>query len=285
MIWTSRHIDPRAGIAYAILVLVLVWGTPGAAQEAQWGHEFPYEFSRPAPSEVEDDSGPPVAEPFFAWLIHLTETDTLGTWSAEEIQSTLGQWPGTSRFPVETLVRLERRRPSEAEQFSWPHAAVRAVWEMTLTEDLERSMPYSILGYHPGTLRLSRHLLLTEVRKGTLAYADGADPHLMRDVIMFRLDQGYLVLDVDGLVDRLLGKSLDDSGTVGFVLAREEGRLLGLAVSLGRSGRRIYGEFDFRQDKVLPNGRPAARGLSAACRMKMLEDYTGPELGRWVDGR
>jgi hypothetical protein len=186
---------------------------------------------------------------------------------------------------VETLLQLERRRPSEDEQRSWPHAAVRAVWEMTLTEDLERSMPYSILGYHPGTLRLSRHLLLTEVRAGTLAYADGADPHLMRDVIMFRLDQGYLVLDVDGLVDRLLGKSLDDSGTVGFVLAREEGRLLGLAVSRGRNGRRIYGEFDFRRDKVLPNGRPAARGLSATCRMKMLEDYTGPELGRWVDGR
>ena len=56
---------------------------------------------------------------------------------------------------------------------------------------------------------------------------------------------------------------LDDAWTVGLVTAREGGRRIGLGVSLGRNNRRIYGEFDFVRDKVLPHGRPSMSALSS----------------------
>jgi hypothetical protein len=125
-------------------------------------------------------------------------------------------------------------------------------------------LPYSILGYHPGDFRGSRRLVFSEVHAGNLALTGLQPPEFVSDVILFRLDEGHLLLDVDGLVDRLLGKALDDAATVGFVLARHDTRLLGLAVSLGRDGRRINGEFDFRRTRCCPTAAPgqgSERGL------------------------
>ena len=34
--------------------------------------------------------------------------------------------------------------------------AVKAVWTLTLTGAQDNPMPYSILGYHPGSLRIGR---------------------------------------------------------------------------------------------------------------------------------
>lgn len=265
-----------------VLVCCLWLGSPPAlAQDVSAWEEIPAS-REPDPGPLPVD-GPEVTEPVFAFLVNLAAGDSLGSWTGEDIRAFAADRGTPSRFPVELVERITRRRPEVEAKKAWPQAAVRAVWEVTLTEPLDRSMPYSILGYHPGSLRVSRQLLLTEVLGGTLALPVGQKALLVTDVIMLRLDQGHVILDVDGLVDRLLGSALDDAGTVGFVLAREEGQLLGLAVSLGRNGRRIYGEFDFRRDKVLPNGRTLAKVLSAACRQRMLEGYEGPELGAWVD--
>lgn len=268
------------------VLTVLAFLCAGNAQSAwaQADDEFPYEFGREeAESPTRDLSGPEVAEPFFAFLVAVAQADSLGSWRGADIQAFADSWQHPSKFPMDLVASVSRRRPTAEEQVSWPFAAVLAVWEINLVEDLDRKMPYSILGYHPGSLRVSQKIQLTETRRGTMAMNSGSEVFLAREVTMFRLDRGHVILDVDGLVDRLLGKGLDDSATIGFVLAREEEHLVGLAVSLGKKGRRIYGEFDFRQDKVLPNGRNWAKALSAACRLRMLQGYTGPELGVWVE--
>ena len=268
------------------VVTVLAFLCAGWADQAtaQAGDEFPFEFGGPEfESSVEDLSGPEIAEPLFALLVSMAEADSLGSWRGSDVQAHADSLQRASKFPENLVDRITRRRPTTEEQVSWPFAAVLAVWEIDLIEDLDRKMPYSILGYHPGSLRVSRQIKLTEARRGTMAMNRGTEVFLAREVTMFRLDEGHVILDVDGFVDRLLGKGLDDSATIGFVLARDEEQLVGLAVSLGRNGRRIYGEFDFRRDKVLPNGRSWARALSAACRLRMLQGYTGPPLGVWVD--
>lgn len=86
------------------------------------------------------------------------------------------------------------------------------------------------------------------------------------DVRIFALEKGHIVLDADGLLDALLGSALDDSWTLGFVVGRDEGRLIALGVSLGRKEQRIYGEFDLAADKVLTHGRPLVSALSLATR-------------------
>lgn len=271
----------------ALAVFGCLAATSGLAQSWYDDEDFPIWEQVDAQRQAVADSifaeGPEVREPFFAFLTNLAIGDSVGQWSGSEIETYAAGQGLVSKFPVEMVDKVVRRRPLPVEQTSWPMTAVRAVWEIHLFEDLDRSLPYSVLGYHPGSLRVSRLLVLTEARGGRMVLHQGENIFAVEDVVILRLDQGHVLLDVDGLVDRLLGKALDDSATLGFVLAREEGQLIGLAVSLGRKGRKIYGEFDFRRDKVLPNGRPVAKALSAASRHRMLDGYVGPPLGAWVD--
>lgn len=271
-------------------VLVALWclaSWPVGAQDRYGGEETPIweelDAAREAEAEARFENGPEIREPFFAFLVGLAVGDSVGAWTGADIQAYAQERGTPSRFPMDLVDQVVRRRPLPAERSAWPAAAVKAVWEVTLTESLDRPLPYSILGYHPGSLRVSRRLNLTEVGAGTLAANRGQEVFVFGQVIMLRLDVGHVLLDVDGLVDRLLGKSLDDAAAVGFVLARQDSNLLGLAVSLGRNGRQIYGEFDFRRDEILPNGRQAAQALSTACRRRMLDGYQGPPLGAWVD--
>ena len=131
-------------------------------------------------------------------------------------------------------------------------------------------MPYSIMGYHPGSLRFSQEIELYELAPMDLSLQFESDGNLQRqnvlDVRIFALAKGHVVLDADGLLDALLGAALDDSWTLGFVVGRDEGRLIALGVSLGRKNPKIHGEFDLAEDKVLSHGRPVVSALSLATR-------------------
>ena len=281
----------RVRVAQAALtfawVLLLMPGLATARAGSLTQEERPLWEDVRAARQARADSllalGPEIKEPFFAFLLEAARGDSLGTWDATALAEFADGRGRPSRFPLELLDRLTRRRPTPAEDASWPRSPVRAVWELDLVAELDRDLPYNILGYHPGRLRGARHMLLTEVHAQGFTVTGMTPPVIAAEVIFFRLDRGHLLLDVDGLVDRLLGKALDDAGTIGFMVARYKGNLVGLAVSLGKDGRRVYGEFDFRRDKVLPNGRPVARALSAAGRKLMTEGYQGPPLGIWVD--
>ncbi len=211
-----------------------------------------------------------IVEPVFAFLVKLAEGDSLGVWTGEDVSRFASGLGEKSRFPLEELVSIRRQRPSPAERLRWPGVRVEAHWDLDLKSDLDRPMPYDILGYHPGSLLVSRHLELVELYSGsrTLGFrADGREEKaVFTDIRVFALTRGHLVLDADGFVDALLGSALDDSWTVGLVIAREKMHRVGLGISLGRKNRKIYGEFDFAHDKVLAHGRPAMSALSACCR-------------------
>jgi hypothetical protein len=221
-------------------------------------------------------AGPEIREPLFELLVRLAEDDSLGRWTGDELRGWVSLSGRESKFPLETITFLERRRPRPGEVGRYPGSRVRAVWRLELTGNQDRPMPYSILGYHPGSLRIGGELVLSELQAQRLDVSyrkdDETVSETLTDVRIFPLETGHVVLDADGFLDALLGKALDDAWTVGFVLGREEGRLMGLGVSLGRKGRHIYGEFDFARDTILPNGRPLASALSRASR-------------RWLDPR
>ena len=107
-------------------------------------------------------------------------------------------------------------------------------------------------------------------------------PSFITGVSVFALERGHVLLDADGWLDALLGAGLDDAWILGFVIGRQEGRLLGLGVSLGRKGRHIYGEFDFANDRVLAHGRPLASGLSRLSR-KWLNNADGNLPTPWLE--
>ena len=122
---------------------------------------------------------------------------------------------------------------------------------------------------------------MAEVHLGSVELTKEDGSVKVSDIQLFRLETGILILDVDGWLDALLGKRLDDAAMLGFVSAREDGRLIGLALSIGSKGRPIYGELDFQQDKVLANGRAVASALSAACRSIFILGMDDPVARAW----
>jgi hypothetical protein len=219
-----------------------------------------------AAAAVAPDAAPEVRDPFFMFVFALVDSDSVGIWSGEELRRYVEHYGRPSRMPLDHVLRLERRpaAPEEAERLRG--ATVSRIWRLEFDQNLKLPMPYSILGYHPGSLFISRELVLGEWRLGTRRLAvssgEGQDVREVQALSVFRLDRGWVVLDADAFLDKLLGKKLDDSWTMGFVLGRVDGERQGLGLAYSRKMRKLYGEIDFRQDEIRPWGRPLALALS-----------------------
>ncbi len=234
-----------------------------------------------------DAAGPEVRDPLLAFLVAVAEGDSLGAWDRAGLEARVAAAGRTTRLPLSRLLLVERSATG-ADAEARDGARVERAWRLVFDDDLALPMPYSILGYHPGTLRIARELRLSEWRLGDaqarLQSGDSTAVFALAGTLCWRLDAGWLVLDADGWLDRILGGSLDDSWTDGLALARVGGELVGIAMGTNPKGRRLLGQLDFRADKVLPNGRPAARAVSAFCR-----PWTAPPAGQaaraWTVGR
>jgi len=172
-----------------------------------------------------------------------------------------------SRFPVDHIRSLTRRQAVGSEHEVRMHEFVGRIWELELAKDLDSPMPYSILGYHPGSLYVSKRLVFSEWNLGQVdivipAEGDNTKPEPLEKVMIMRLDEGHIILDVDSWLDLVLGKGLDDSWTLGLALARHHDIPTGLAISVGRKEQNIFGEMDFLADKIKAHGSPVARALS-----------------------
>jgi hypothetical protein len=218
-------------------------------------------------------------EPFFRFALGLIATDSLGVWTRTDLDRYIAASGEPTRLPLARMVNVERRVAVGAERERRAGSVVERVWRIELTEAFTVPMPYSILGYHPGSLLFSHEVILSEWHLGSpdLAFTIDGRERLFTTagLITVRIDAGYLVLDADGWLDALLGKALDDAWTVGFAFGRLNGRLVGVGISVNRSGRKIYGEIDFAKDEVMAHGRPPARALNYYCR-----PWTAPPQGQ-----
>ncbi len=256
--WRAAH----AALA-GIWLLAFATACPGVA--VAWS-----EFGEPEAGLAEIADGPEVREPFFGFILSMARSDSLGSWTGADLRVHAGALAAESRFPLAEIVYVSRSRPDSVGAARYQGALVKAVWRIVLSADQDRPMPYSMLGYHPGSLRFSSEMVLSELAAVSLSlhFRDNEETRreTVTEVRIFALEQGYILLDADGWLDALLGSALDDAWTLGFVIGREQGRLLGLGVSLGRKGRHIYGEFDFANDEILTHGRPLVSALSLASR-------------------
>jgi hypothetical protein len=277
-----RNIGPsrlssRAGPVLLLATLTIL--SAPSVRAAGWS-EFGL-AAEPAPAVTDT-----IVEPFFAFVLDRAETDSLGVWSGADVAA-LGTARGhPSRLPLDRLVTLERRRPPAGTEGRHAGASVRAEWVITFDGSLDFPLPYSILGYHPGSLRVSGSLELAELAPIDLTLSWHEKRQVVRHSVgavgVFVFERGHVLLDADMVVDRLLGELLDDSWTVGFVTARDGARRLGVGVMLGRDGRPIYGEFDFARDRIEAHGRPLASALASAARRWLDPDH-GPLPRPWVE--
>lgn len=197
---------------------------------------------------------PLVKDGVFAVLLGLLESDSYGTLTSEHLGRDLAGRNAGSRLPYRKLREL-RRLPEEA--------AGTARVEVLFDGPLRLSIPYTILGYHPGTLRADQTCVFREWRLGNLEVPGPAGPFPIQDVRAFAFREGGIRIDFDAWLDWLMGSALDDTRVSGIATFRHRGRWIGLALGSNDKGEPRSGSFDFQQDKVLI---PPSEELRAAAR-------------------
>lgn len=205
---------------------------------------------------------PLVKDGVFAVLVGLVESDTYGSLTSEHLGRDLTRRGARSRLPYRKLREL-RRAPGDPEGT----AHVEAVFE----GPLEISVPYTILGYHPGSLRADEVCAFTEWRLGTVEVPSPTGPVAIQDVRAFTFRSGKIRLDFDGWLDWVMGGALDDTNVTGIAIFRHRGRWIGVGLGWNDRGQPRSGSFDFEQDKVLIPPPEELRAVARYLRRRIQE--------------
>ena len=209
-----------------------------------------------------------VREPLFAFVLMMTERDSLGSWTARDLQDFAASWGRDSVFPLARhITSLTRKIVPAGQRQRLGGAECARRWVVDVHPRwIDLPMPFSILGYRPGKLSFHGPLHLDEWRLGErrlhLASPEGARAWDVSGATIYRVVSGWLIMDVHEWLDRLLGSLLEDAVMEGFIVALADGQLIGIGNSAGRRGRRLFGEMDFRTGRIETAGRPLALALS-----------------------
>lgn len=216
---------------------------------------------------------PGVRDPVFAALIAYVRADSHGVVTGEDIALSVAASGRKTRLPfrrIESIARGPGPRPRTEE--------IRCAFTATLKERI----PYSILGYHPGSLRATRLSRWREWELGavTVTHVSGGrlEPVRLEDVHLWGIVEGEFWMDVDAFVDHILGDRIDDMRLTGLMLFREKGRLVGLALGYNRKNEGYSGVLTFDDDKVAfpsPDRMKTVARTMRAQMEAMLEAETG----------
>ena len=231
------------------------------------------------PSEL--PSAVDVKDPIFALLIGLVDGNLHGTLDQRHIQDELNRRHVKSKLPYEHVLDVTRL-PSERNP---------RLNEVRVRFDgaLKLPIPYSILGYNPGSLRATEECRFLEWKLGDVQIGyqkkEGDEyidiPIQLRDVYLYGVTEGKLDLDIDGWVDRLMGGSLDDTAIVALMLCRFEGVWHGWAMGYNKDKHGRSGALDFRKDQIVfpsPDGFKAV-GRKMRARAEGLLQQAAKDLG------
>ena len=184
-----------------------------------------------------------VKDRFFAYLIGLAEADAYGAIGTDDLGEALGEFAGKTRVPFHLINKIERLRgePGEPNRVS-----------ISFLEQIKTPVPYSILGYHPGSVVADTTVRLHEFylpRKSI--WLSKEEQARLTQIHVFAVYEGWAVVDIDGWLDKLLGGHLDDTWLIVFGLFKYEGVWHGIAAGYGPSGEGRSGVFNFKTNKIL----------------------------------
>jgi hypothetical protein len=219
------HRHPLAGVS-AVLVLALA----AAADLSAADSPLPpgRELIRPA-SEVKDT--------FFAWLVGVVDAGRDAELDNAALRDVLTEFRSSIALPFDriSLVRHKAPRPDG-------YGGLGILFD----GDIDIPVPFSLLWYHPGSLRSTQVIRFDERRFSSLPTASSpAEP-----VYSFRLVEGAMVIDIDTWVDVLLGRIADDLTIRIVALARWRGAWRCLLGGTGREDRRIIAAFDLARNTI-----------------------------------
>jgi hypothetical protein len=205
----------------------------------------------PALAEMEEPL--PVADtvkdPVFSILLGVLDAERHGLLRGDRLDREVRRRGGSRRFLYNKIAWVSRRSIGEGT------SEVR----VRFRGPVKLPFPYSILGYHPGSVRSTEACRLREWVLGEVTM--GSRRQRFQDVRLFALEQGDVLVDVDGWIDALAGSMLDDAALSGLALMRFGAQRYGVAYGHNREGKVRSGVLDFRQDKVLMPPPPELKGV------------------------
>ena len=214
------------------------------------------------------------ADPYFGLLIGVIDGDLFGALDTAYLDSVFAAHGG-SKIPYQTIERMERLPAS---------GGLDSKVFIRLEDVMEVPIPYAILGYNPGTLRSTQRLHMFHWRLGDhhVAYEEDHEAHdfLARDVELFVLELGYMEMDIDGWLDRIMGGKLDDVRLSGFAVFRDGERRIGLGFGYSTTGRRRTGAFDLAANESLFPAPAAYLALG-----RSLRELGEARLAQWLESR
>jgi hypothetical protein len=222
-------------VALGFLCVAIVAAAPQAPPETPAGDLLPGSEVVLPEEEVKDR--------FFAYLIGLAEADAYGKLSTNDIGTALGKFSGRTRVPFELITGIERRRGEPGGP---------GVVTISFLEQLKTPVPYSILGYHPGSVWADTVVTFYEwfVPKKSIWVGEGSRITLTQ-IHVFGTAEGWAVVDIDAWVDKLLGGRLDDTWLVVMSLFKYEDVWYGIAAGYGPGGEGRSGVFNFKTNNIL----------------------------------
>jgi hypothetical protein len=214
---------PVPAAALAVLAFLALAALPAGAQAVP-GRELIL-----PPSEVRDT--------FFAWLVGVVDAGRDAAIDNAGLRDILTEFRSSIALPFDRIVEVRHRAPSEGGRGSL---------EIEFDGGIDIPVPFSVLWYHPGSLRATRTLRFDERRFPAVpAGRDAASP-----VYAFRLVEGSMTIDVDAWLDVLLGNVVDDLSVRLVAIARWRGSWRCLLGGTGREDRRIIAAFDLARNTI-----------------------------------
>lgn len=234
------------------LLLLLFLGIGRAERPPAIAREAPEDLARVERLPIPETPvlAPDVKDPVFSFMVGLLDRNLYGAVERAHFERAIEVAGRSSRIPCE-FIRLVRRAPGRR-GFNWVSTS--------FTEALKVPVPYSILGYHPGSLLSSQDLLFAEWHMaGTHVnnpLATGPPYFELLDVALWGVVEGELRMDIDRWLDFMLGGKLDDTEIIGLALFRFRGVRYALALGFNDEGRGRSGALDLVKDEILyPNAK------------------------------
>jgi len=201
----------------------------GTAQEGRPGRPG-REIAVP-PNEVKDS--------FFAYVIGIVSTGIEVDIDTAGMREVLTEFRTSLELPFDLVGRVHQVRGTGGEG---------GALGIDFLEDAAIPIPFSFLGYHPGSIRVTREILFDRIVTSYLDTRAGGG-----EVAVYRLAlaRGRLVVDMDRWLDDLLGDYVDDLPVENLVFFRWKGDWTGLLQGTGYKGQPLRAFFNFRRNRIV----------------------------------
>ncbi|MCK4305946.1 MAG: hypothetical protein KAY24_17035 [Candidatus Eisenbacteria sp.] len=274
----------RSGAILATGLAVFCCGCPGTSWATSWALERAMAeadsfLAQTAVLSIPDSLvlATDVTDPLLAFFVGLLDQELYGAITDTHMTRAVEQSRRKSRIPYEVILEV-RRGPGLRHKSGW--------LKIRFTEPLKAPVPYSILGYHPGSVVSSQDVTFEEWQADKVfvpnPYDEGPDTFELTNLTLWGVIEGEILIDIDGWVDAFLGGKLDDTHIVALALFHFGGEQLAMSMGFSNEGRGRSGALDIKTDKIHFPSSNALKAIGRYLRGRVVRRLARRGIAAWT---